>query len=838
MYLQSLVIKSFGQLQDFQLDFTASESQQHTLLIWPNEAGKSTVIACLRALFYGLGNKRTKGLVRRQQYLNFSGATSQARLSFMHMGCNYELERSFGKTERTDQIQLINLSSGEKIELDGAEPGYYLFGLNEEQFINSLLIEQMSLTLPATSSAPSVVEALTNLGLTGNSTVNVQQAIDKVDAQLKELRFKRGQGGKIFACNEKISSLQTTIASLEQDCQDFNYWQETVNKLTIELNQSQALLTAKNKQKAGLVSAQQKLSELERSQADLLEKQYQAKEANETEYKQQMAKSFELEAKQARLENSIQANKQALDLLNLQIKKMSQRQLANKAKQSNWQNNIAKQSEEIRAEQAKLQAGEAEIKACSEALSENSVKVTNLQQKIKELQSQKEKLTLNSLQAQSQIKQSKNFGYLALLSLVILLSSVLGYINGHFALSFVVSSVILSAFLTVLYLLKRKNLPNLEANKSELEQVALNLTSCERELQACQQTEIDLKSQKLELMSQNKRTYLANLCTQQENARRDLAELAHEIEQAEAEIAEQNKQKQAKQLLISHEEAELNQAKQKVLEQNKLVQENEKFLASSQALLQSKSQSLQGEMQEEITNICQKYNWSELALEQLTSKVKDALSKLNTEIEEIHAKLHEQHAQVSTATLQAQTKETAPLSLTNKKQELELWQTELQTYEKKEEELKLANKLLSELFVELQNDFSPKLRERCSFYLNSLSLGRYTDLTVDKTLHLQLRYKEDQAWHVAEYLSGAAYEQVYLALRLALADLIASEQELPLLIDDCLVQFDREHQIAALEVLSNFAIQHNCQLLFFSCHSYLSEILKAGNLRNWQVLHK
>lgn len=838
MYLQSLVIKSFGQLQDFQLNFPEFGSKQHTLLIWPNESGKSTVIACLRALFYGLGNKRTKGLVRRQQYLNFSGATSQARLSFSHLGRSYELERSFGKTERTDQIQLINLSSGEKVELDGVEPGYYLFGLNEEQFINSLLIEQMNLTLPATSSAPSVVEALTNLGLTGNSTVSVQQAIEKVESQLKDLRFKRGQGGKIFVCNEKISSLQTTISSLEQDCQDFNYWQETANQLTIDLQQNQALLAAKNKEKASLIGAQQKLSELERAQAELLEKQYQAKEGNETEYKQQMAKSFELEAKQARLENSLQANKQALDLLNLQNKKLSQRQLANKAKQSNWQNNLAKQSEEIRLEQAKLQAGEAEIKACSDALSENVVKTAKLQEQIKDLQSQKEKLTLNSLQAQSQIKQGKDLGYLVLISFVLLLSSLFGYINGHFASTLLGLSVALSAFLTVVYLLKRKKTPDLAANKSELEQVALNLTSCERDLQTCQQTEIDLKSQKLELMSQNKRTYLASLCAQQENARRDLAELANEIDQTELEIAEQNKQKQAKQLLISHEEAELAQAKQKVLEQNKLVQENEKFLASAQELLQAKSQSLQKETQAQITNICQEYNWPELDLEQLTQQVNAALSKLNTIIEELHTNLNEQHAKVSAAMLQAQAKEIAPITLTNKKQELELWQAKLQIYEKREEELKLANKLLSELFVELQNDFSPKLRERCSFYLNSLSLGRYTDLTVDKTLHLQLRYKEDQAWHVAEYLSGAAYEQVYLALRLALADLIASEQELPLLIDDCLVQFDREHQIAALEVLSNFAIQHDCQLLFFSCHSYLGEIIKESNWRNWQVLHK
>lgn len=877
MYLQSIEIKSFGQLQNFNLHLQKANHLQKsepmqkiepvpkgerlqkvepvqknasctqaeivdlakkTMLIWPNEAGKSTVLACIRALFYGLGNKRTKGLARRQQYLHFTGSKSSARLTFTHQGKSYELARNFGKTERTDEINLLNLTSGETIDLAGVEPGYYLFGITEEQFVNTLLVEQMSVTLPANSQSPEIVEALTNLGLTGNSTVNVQKAMDKIDKQLKELRFKRGQGGLIFAQTTRISQLQAEIKELDAKCQHFNDLQRLTNKLTCDLEKTQASLNFLNTQKKELLKQSQTLALLEREQTDLLEKQYQAKEANEVEYKAQMTKSFDLAAKVARLDNEIKTNKQSLELLSLQRKKTSQRQLANKTKLANWQKNLAQLKVEIQNENIKLAAGEKAIHECSTALLANSEQQAQLKQTLHELQSQKEKLTISTLQANSTLKQNKTLSYFAMLSIALVLLCIFNYVNEQLPVLLVVASFAFAAFLNGFYLVRRRKSPDLTKNKLELEQIALALASHEKELQACIQAEIDIKSKKFELVSQNKRNYLENLLTQQENSRRDIADLERELEQAELEINEQDKQRQAKQLLLSHEQAEFTQLKQKASEQTKLVAENEKFLENSKDILQKKSQDLQSKIAENTALICRAYNLEELDLVTLVNVLKTKLTELNTAIENVHARLNEQHIAASTAKVEAKAVSDSPIALAQAQMELAVCQAKLSAYEQSEANLQLAYKLLANLFVELQNDFSPKLRERCSFYLKSLSLGRYTDLTVDKTLHLQLRYEEDQAWHVAEYLSGAAYEQVYLALRLALCDLLASAKKLPLLLDDCLVQFDKEHQIAALRVLADFADTHNCQLLFFSCHSYLANILQEHNFKNWQVLTK
>lgn len=882
MYLQSIDIKSFGQLQNFKLAFVelttvksepaanqeptaanqalttanqgpamqmtqtktpnqpaesaTNQEPTKTLLIWPNESGKSTIVACIRALFYGLGNNSSKNLARRQQYLNFNKQPSEASLKFSHAGCQYELGRYFGKTNRSDKITLFNLTSGEQVDIGETEPGYFLFALTEEQFINSLLVEQMSLTLPSTSSAPDIVEALTNLGLTGNSSVNVQKAQLNIEEQLKTLRFKRGQGGLIFACEQKIASLNEQIRSLTEQCQAYNEDQLQLNALSANLAKSEQTLQLLTQNKQALEQEQRNLASLEREQADLLDQQYQAKAANEAEYKAQMAKSFNLASKVSRLENELNLIKQTLETLNVQRKKTSQRQLANKTKLQNWQQHLVEQDQLIQTEAERLQAGEGAIKECVAALTENSEKLTHLQKTQSELQSKKEKLTIQILQAVNKQNQAKKLAWAALLSLICTLISGAIYLSSQLSCFVPISLLLLTLGLAVGFSLVKRKVPAFLQSKKELEQIGLSLADIERQLLTCKQAEIDYTAQKLELISQNKHNYLDNLLLAKEASQRDVADLQTELAQAEQEINEQNNERQAKQLLQSHVEAELKQAQLKANEQKQLVEDNEKFIKQSQVALEQKSAKLQSELDNNVREVCDRHSWPELSYAELLNKLTNVQVALNEELEKLHASLNQQHAELSAAMLKVKEQANLANNLQLAKSELKTTNQALASYKQQEEQLELANKLLTSLFTQLQNDFSPKLRERCSYYLQQLSLGHYTELTVDKKLHLQLRYKEDQAWHVAEYLSGAAYEQVYLALRLALCDLLVGEQKLPLLLDDCLVQFDREHQMVALQTLSNFAEAKHSQILLFTCHSYMTEVLAASGVKSWQIM--
>jgi len=77
----------------------------------------------------------------------------------------------------------------------------------------------------------------------------------------------------------------------------------------------------------------------------------------------------------------------------------------------------------------------------------------------------------------------------------------------------------------------------------------------------------------------------------------------------------------------------------------------------------------------------------------------------------------------------------------------------------------------------------------------------------------------------ASALSRGSIEQLYLCLRIGLAENFAERAEaLPLILDDVLVNFDPARASSIAEVLAETAEHH--QVLFFTCHPHLSELVQ------------
>ena len=73
------------------------------------------------------------------------------------------------------------------------------------------------------------------------------------------------------------------------------------------------------------------------------------------------------------------------------------------------------------------------------------------------------------------------------------------------------------------------------------------------------------------------------------------------------------------------------------------------------------------------------------------------------------------------------------------------------------------------------------------------------------------------------YLSGGTVDQLYLALRLAICDLLLPD--CPIILDDALVYYDDERLKTALQVLRDLAKQR--QILLFTCTDREKRILDA-----------
>lgn len=150
--------------------------------------------------------------------------------------------------------------------------------------------------------------------------------------------------------------------------------------------------------------------------------------------------------------------------------------------------------------------------------------------------------------------------------------------------------------------------------------------------------------------------------------------------------------------------------------------------------------------------------------------------------------------------------------------ELETQKTDLRRKIKALEEryasLTIAQETLLEARQELQRRFAPRIAKKAQELLSRLTEGRYRRLTLGSDFQLQAAAEGEDTLQDAWWRSDGTLDQLYLALRLAVAGELTPEA--PLILDDALVRFDDDRLRAALTILQQEA--ETKQVLLFTCH--------------------
>ncbi len=134
-----------------------------------------------------------------------------------------------------------------------------------------------------------------------------------------------------------------------------------------------------------------------------------------------------------------------------------------------------------------------------------------------------------------------------------------------------------------------------------------------------------------------------------------------------------------------------------------------------------------------------------------------------------------------------------------------------------ESALTLAAQTLEQADLGLREKFSPVLATRAAELFGALTDGRYDEITLARDLSAKARLTGEAVGWETDYLSQGARDQLYLALRLAVCELVLrSEQACPIILDDALVAFDQKRMERALELLKTVAEKR--QVLLFTCH--------------------
>ena len=149
--------------------------------------------------------------------------------------------------------------------------------------------------------------------------------------------------------------------------------------------------------------------------------------------------------------------------------------------------------------------------------------------------------------------------------------------------------------------------------------------------------------------------------------------------------------------------------------------------------------------------------------------------------------------------------------------------------------IELAMSTLAHANVQLQSRFSPALGKRAAEIFDQLTDGAYGSVVLDRALRVSAEPAGSGVPRDVGYLSAGTADQLYLAVRLAICELVLPEENaVPIVLDDALSSFDDVRCASALKYLRQEAEKR--QILLFTCHSREAEYFKNDSAVSIQHL--
>ena len=134
----------------------------------------------------------------------------------------------------------------------------------------------------------------------------------------------------------------------------------------------------------------------------------------------------------------------------------------------------------------------------------------------------------------------------------------------------------------------------------------------------------------------------------------------------------------------------------------------------------------------------------------------------------------------------------------------------------------LALETMTEVSTSIRASFGLLLNKTASDLIAGITGGIYSSMSVDENLNIFMNTRTKLV--PIEQVSSGTMDQIYLALRMAVARLMQGENEpLPLIFDDSFVQYDDERLRTALRWISD---SYDGQSIIFTCHRRELQILE------------
>lgn len=141
------------------------------------------------------------------------------------------------------------------------------------------------------------------------------------------------------------------------------------------------------------------------------------------------------------------------------------------------------------------------------------------------------------------------------------------------------------------------------------------------------------------------------------------------------------------------------------------------------------------------------------------------------------------------------------------------------------EAVSLAMATINRLAGQIHDSFGLYLNTSASRYIGEITGGAYSSISVDTNLNIFLNTPSRLI--PIEQVSAGTIDQVYLAMRLAIASFLWPDQPMPLLLDDSFALYDDARLRFTLKWLQQ---AYPGQILLFTCHTREKGLADGANL--------
>lgn len=257
---------------------------------------------------------------------------------------------------------------------------------------------------------------------------------------------------------------------------------------------------------------------------------------------------------------------------------------------------------------------------------------------------------------------------------------------------------------------------------------------------------------------------------------------------------------------------QINILNEEILEQNKIISEENNKLNLNYNLL--------------LENLIKKYNNNEV-INLINNLKENSLENINYYIHKNQEEINNKKIEKNKIDIDIENINNNLENLINLEEEKIKLQEELKQLENKNNSFNIAKEVLQIAYEKMKNNVTPKFTKNLSQTINKISNGKYNKVTINDEEGLMVEL-ENGEYITADRLSIGTIDQLYLSLRLSMAEEI-SEEKMPVILDEAFAYFDDYRLENALKFLVE-ELEEN-QIILFTCTKREEEILNRLNIK-------